>query len=82
MQWLLLVLPVGIPQLNELHSPTGAIEMNTNRTLPTKLSFSVTLLVAALLALSLHFGSMAIDQMAGTQLTDVAAACHSNGGGC
>lgn len=55
--------------------------MNTGRTLPTKVSFVTTLLVAALLALSLHFGSLALDQMAGTQLTDVAAACHAGGGG-
>lgn len=56
--------------------------MNTGRTLTTK-SFFTALMVAALLALSAQLGTMALDQMAGTQLTPSAAACQAgNGGGC
>lgn len=57
--------------------------MNTGRTLTTKHSFFVALMVAALLALSAQFGTMALDQVTGTQFTEAAAACHSSpGGGC
>lgn len=56
--------------------------MNTGRSLTTKQSFFVTLMIAAFFALSANFGSMVLDQVAGTQLTESASACHGTPGGC
>ena len=61
---------------------TGDIEMNTGRSLITKQSFFITLIVATFFALSASFGSMVLDQVAGTQLTESASACHGTPGGC
>ncbi len=56
--------------------------MNTGRSLITKQSFFITLIVATFFALSASFGSMVLDQVAGTQLTESASACHGTPGGC
>ena len=56
--------------------------IHTSRTVTTKQSFFVVLMLAALLALTANFGSMVLDQVAGTHLTETAAACHVHGGGC
>ena len=56
--------------------------MNTGRSLTTKQSFFVILMIAAFFALSANFGSMVLDQVAGTQINSVVHACAAQGGGC
>ena len=55
--------------------------MNTGIVVSTQRRL-MALVIAAALALTAFAAPMAIEQIAGVQLTQSASACHNHGGGC